>query len=107
METKVQNYNVNDVNFMKQYLKDVYTLEKELYCSQQAKNKLTNTINRLGHPKQIEVKGSNSSYIVSAIGNGIGGAIVALLIGGFIGFVLSWILDSFLHLGFLHGFIRP
>ena len=34
--------NKNDVEYLKQYLKDVYTLEKEIYCSQKANEKLDN-----------------------------------------------------------------
>lgn len=44
----------NDVNKMKDYLKDIYTLEKEAYCSRQAENKINNTINGLGIAKTIE-----------------------------------------------------
>lgn len=54
--TSVQNNFVAkaDTDFIKQYLKDIYTLEKELYCSKEVKEKIQNVINDLGHPQNIK-----------------------------------------------------
>lgn len=90
METKFSHYDENDLDFMKQYLNDVYTVEKELFCSQQAESRAEYMINSLGHPKNIKVK---DSYERPSIGLGIFGAIcgffIALLAGGFVITIIS------------------
>lgn len=40
----------DNIQFMKQYLKDLYILEKNRYCSEQVKQKYDNIINNLGKP---------------------------------------------------------
>lgn len=45
----------SDINNMKQYLKDIYLLEKEIYCSERAKQKLIDTANGLGIARDIKM----------------------------------------------------
>lgn len=44
----------SDINKMKQYLKDLYMLEKEVYCSQEGKKQVVSTINSFGRTNAIE-----------------------------------------------------
>lgn len=53
----------SDINNMKQYLKDIYLLEKEIYCSERAKQKITDTINSLGKRENILISGRQLSDI--------------------------------------------
>lgn len=115
METAItnQNVNVNDVNFMKQYLKDVYNLEKEKNSSLQAAQNLYDKIKALGKPKQIEIKGSsNRSYVGKAFGVGILLAVLGLIVGAFIGFMSASILSVIICpvlgviIGFCYGYLK-
>lgn len=116
----------NDVQFMKQYLKDLYTLEKYLYCSEQARNKIVDTINSLGHPKAIKAKGAKSSNvgniilsIVVGIFYAIGGLIVGVIAGAIIAMIVEkkvnfdvavkvWVIVAVLGtiVGFFWGFTK-
>lgn len=98
------NYIVSDLNNLKQYLKDIYTLERELYCSEQAQQKILNTINALGKANTITIKEKKvglSNFLSWGALIGVFGAFIGLIfispyiesyiggtiIGGIIGFI--------------------
>lgn len=80
----------SDINNMKQYLKDIYLLEKELYCSKQAKQEIVNKINNLGIEKNIEAPHIPNNmqptkgifeYIFCILVYGIGGGLIGIIPG--------------------------
>lgn len=80
----------SNLDKMKQYLKDIYTLEKQAYCSKRAKDEIVNIVNSLGIEQEIEKPKTDEENIFTIllyVGMcGVGGAAV--------GFVISWILAS-------------
>lgn len=50
MDTTLTTTNTLDIERLKQYLKDVYTVEKELYCSQRAVQELERKIQEVKQP---------------------------------------------------------
>ncbi len=111
MENEIKKADVNDLNFMKQYLKDLYTIEKEKYCSEQAKDKISNTIGGLGRPKQIEQIQKTNPI---TIGNIFSCLFILAIYGGggaVVGFVITWILSAvlnnfiFVYIGLIVGII--
>lgn len=79
----------SDLGAMKQYLKDIYTIEKELYCSKTASQKILNKINSLGQRKEVKydtIKDDQDDFTTKfafVFLGGFAGAIIGL-IGGFI-----------------------
>lgn len=69
------NYNNHSIDksnlttdYLKQYLKDVYLLEKELYCSQKAEEKLNYIIEPLGKKPYPFYDGKNGVHELSSYG---------------------------------------
>lgn len=91
----------NDVNKMKDYLKDIYTLEKELYCSQRAQNKTVNIINGLGIEQKIERPLEDSYFAIFA--SNLIGMIIFAGIGAFIGYFIGFLIVDMLDVDF--GFL--
>ena len=88
---------ISDINKLKQYLKDLYTLEKELFCSQQSKEKAFTIINQLGIPADIRIKGTKSTLgnkLFNAIFWGIFRGVVGLIIGVIIGMLIESLTNS-------------
>ena len=85
--------NVYDLNYIKQYLKDVYTLEKELYCSQLAKHETQNIKMNLGKPREIQAVQkpsiSSTSFLLRSL--------FLLAIGGGVGTVISFLLARIIY----------
>lgn len=108
MENEIKKADVNDLNFMKQYLKDLYTIEKEKYCSERAKQEYDNIIDSLGKTSidspyelygyfkgEMDVK----AILLRGIGYGIGGAVACDFCVGWL--VENWVIPAIV--GFIIG----
>ena len=112
--TSIQKIDTKDVDFMKQYLKDLYTLEKNLYCSEQINKKYDNIINSLGKSSidtnqefygKFKYKIDVKAIIGRGVFYGIGGALLFGFFGQFfeclvpaaiIGFKLVFLFGAFM-----------
>lgn len=79
---------LSDSNKLNQYLKDLYILEKQLYCSEQARNEANKIANQLGIPADIQISGNKVTTtrkifdaIFVGISKGIGGLFIGIIIG--------------------------
>lgn len=118
MENEIKKVDANDLNFMKQYLKDLYTLEKERYCSERAKQKYDNIIDSLGKSSlnhkdkdfgRRKGKFSLSWFLISGVFLGIifgiGGAVAGILLLFFIESAAGRVMVGFI-IGFLFGILK-
>lgn len=109
LKNKADKNNI-DLDFMKQYLKDLYILEKNKYCSEQVKQKYDNIINSLG---KTSIDTTNQFYgtskgkidyteiIKRGVLYGIGGALAGV-------FIIGWLIENIMGsaiVGFIIGFL--
>ena len=55
-ETTLKEYDINDKNFLQQYMKDVYDLEKEKFCSLNVIQKIEDKASNFGISRKIETE---------------------------------------------------